>query len=127
VASSPSGLVLSLTPAAQKPDEPTQEPAMEAEEEIEIVVTGEQEENYRVPNATTATRTDTPIRDVPQSIQVVPQQVLEDRQVTELNDALRNVSGISIGDSPLRPFDSPIIRGFSESFSSNVSSMVLGE
>jgi iron complex outermembrane receptor protein len=120
VASSPSGLVLSLTPAAQKPDEPTQEPAMEAEEEIEIVVTGEQEENYRVPNATTATRTDTPIRDVPQSIQVVPQQVLEDRQVTELNDALRNVSGISIGDSPLRPFDSPIIRGFSESFSSNV-------
>lgn len=120
VVSSRSGLVLSLTPTALEPDEQTQAPAMEAEEEIEIVVTGEQEEGYRVPNATTATRTNTPIRDVPQSIQIIPQQVLEDRQVTELNDALRNVSGISTGDSSLRPFDSPIIRGFSESSSSNV-------
>jgi iron complex outermembrane receptor protein len=39
--------------------------AAEGEEEIEIVVTGEQETRYSAPNATTATRTDTPIRDIP--------------------------------------------------------------
>ena len=49
------------------------------DETIEVLVTGEQETaGYSVPDASTATRTDTPIRDIPQSIQVVPQQVLED-------------------------------------------------
>lgn len=54
------------------------------DEPIEIVVTGEQDTGYSVPEATTATRTNTPIRDIPQSIQVVPQQVLEDQQVIRL-------------------------------------------
>ena len=59
-------LVLSITPegttAEQTPDE-----------EIEVIATGEAEDNdYDVDEATTATRTDTPIRDIPQSIQVIP-------------------------------------------------------
>ncbi|NEP61508.1 MAG: TonB-dependent siderophore receptor, partial [Symploca sp. SIO2G7] len=45
--------------------------------------------------STTGTRTDTPLRDIPQSIQVVPKEVLEDQQVIRLEDALRNVSGIT--------------------------------
>jgi len=74
----------------------TEQPAQSAEgEEIEIVVTGEQETRYSVPNATTATRTDTPIRDIPQSIQVVPRQVLEDQQIIRIGDALQNVSGVN--------------------------------
>jgi len=64
-------------------------------EEQEIVVTGEQETRYSVPNASTATRTDTPIRDIPQSIQVVPRQVLEDQQIIRIGDALQNVSGVN--------------------------------
>ncbi|MEH1843105.1 MAG: hypothetical protein V7L20_31320 [Nostoc sp.] len=36
---------------------------------------------YNVPNASIATKTDTPLRDIPQSIQVVPQEVLRDRNV----------------------------------------------
>jgi iron complex outermembrane recepter protein len=77
------------------------------EEEIEIVVTGEQEEdNYAVPNASVGTRTNTPLRDVPQSIQVVPRQVIEDQGITDLNDALRNVSGVSLQN------ELPLIRGF---------------
>lgn len=78
--------------------EPNQQSA-EGNEPIEIVVTGEREETrYSVPNATTATRTDTPIRDIPASIQVIPEQVLQDQQVTRLDEALRNVSGV-IGNS----------------------------
>ncbi|NEQ33203.1 MAG: TonB-dependent receptor, partial [Leptolyngbya sp. SIO4C5] len=77
---------------------------------IQIVVTGETEA-YLAPNASTATRTDTPILDIPQSVQVVPQQVLEDQQIIRVDEALRNVSGI-IGR--LNPFAASnlTIRGF---------------
>ena len=99
------------TPGA-KPEVPTEAPKVE--EEIEIVVTGEQEPEagYRVPNATSATRTDTPIRDIPQSIQVVPQQVLEDQQVQRVEDALENVSGVQQTVSSLNVATSFLIRGF---------------
>jgi hypothetical protein len=75
-------LVLSINPQGttvqQAPDE-----------EIEVIATGEgEEDDYYVPEATTATGIDTPIKDTPLSIQVVPQQVLKDRNVTELGDAL---------------------------------------
>ena len=37
----------------------------QADEEIEVIATGEgEEDNYAVPNATTATRTDTPLKDI---------------------------------------------------------------
>src|SRR4051812_8507475 len=38
-----------------------------------------------------------PLRDTPQSITVIPQEVLEDRGVATLRDAIRNVPGITIG------------------------------
>jgi iron complex outermembrane recepter protein len=72
-------------------------PTAEEEDEVEITVTAEREEEggYRAPNSTVGTKTDTPIKDVPQSIQVIPRQVLEDQAETSFNDALRNVSGVS--------------------------------
>ncbi len=70
------------------------EPALLGEEEIEVVVTGEQETGYSVPNASTATRTDTPLRDIPQSIQVIPREVIEDRQVVRFSELADNVSGV---------------------------------
>jgi iron complex outermembrane receptor protein len=73
---------------------------------IQVVVTGEQD-GYRVPNASSATRTDTPIRDIPSSIQVVPRQVIEDRGITNVGEALQNTSGTN-GSS-----DAPNLRGFS--------------
>ncbi|MEH2242021.1 MAG: AMIN domain-containing protein [Nostoc sp.] len=69
--------------------QPTQ-PSAQGDEPIELVVTGEQD-GYSASNATTATRTDTPLRDIPQSIQVIPQQVIKDQQTFRLTDALRNV------------------------------------
>jgi len=82
-------------------------------ESIEIIATAEQvEDNYFVPNATTATRTDTPILDTPQSIQVVPQQVLRDQQVIRVDEALRNVSNVIGRLSPFGASTSLTIRGF---------------
>jgi iron complex outermembrane receptor protein len=85
--------------------------ANESEAE-EIVVAGEEQEGYRVPNATTATRTDTPLRDIPQSIQVVPQEVIREQSGNNIRDALRNVSGVVEGDNFGGNLDSFIIRGF---------------
>lgn len=78
-------MTYSLRPEEDEPDE-------------EIVVTGERPGSpYFTPKASTATRTDTPILDTPQSIVVIPKQVLQDQQVTRLEDALRNVAGATVG------------------------------
>ncbi|TBR56732.1 TonB-dependent siderophore receptor [Westiellopsis prolifica IICB1] len=73
---------------------PPEQPSAQDEQPIELVVTGEQEGEYSVQNAPSSTKIDASLRDIPQSIQVVPQQVLEDRQVTRLDEFTDNVSGI---------------------------------
>ncbi|PIG94152.1 TonB-dependent receptor [Gloeocapsopsis sp. IPPAS B-1203] len=117
------GLIFGFTPvvsSAQTPQLPA-EPEGETQTEqpstpdqpIELVVTGQQD-GYSVPNATTATRMDTPLRDIPQSIQVVPQQVLEDQQVIRASEALRNVSGVQRGNTLGGIIEVFSIRGFQQ-------------
>jgi catecholate siderophore receptor len=55
-----------------------------------------------------------PLRDTPQSITVVPQQVIQDRAATSLRDVMRNVSGISLvaGEGGGAQGDNFRIRGF---------------
>lgn len=114
------GLIFGVTPVASSTQpQPAQTepetPSAEADEEIEVVVTGQQQEDgYLVPEASTATRTDTPLRDIPQSIQVVPQQVLEDQKAVRLRDALRNVSGVFVGNTFGGTTDNYNIRGFAD-------------
>lgn len=77
-----------------------QQPESEQELEEEIVITGDQQPSgYRAPNASTATKTDTPIRDIPQSIQVIPQEILRDQGLNatsnSLGNAVQNVSGVN--------------------------------
>ncbi|ASC72647.1 TonB-dependent siderophore receptor [Halomicronema hongdechloris C2206] len=99
------GLTANVTlgdPTAQSPDD----------DSIQIVVTGEEGSRYVGPNATTGTRTDTPLRDIPQSIQVIPQEVLEDQQATDLDGALRNISGVTLSRSNDPTGQRFILRGF---------------
>ncbi|MEH2286251.1 TonB-dependent siderophore receptor [Nostoc sp.] len=100
--------------ASQPPSQTQPKPSANSDEPIELVVTGEQD-GYNVPDSSTATRTDTPLRDIPQSIQVIPQQVIKDQQITRISDATRNVSGVS----PLSGYggfsDDYTIRGFTNS------------
>ncbi|MGJ5632687.1 TonB-dependent receptor plug domain-containing protein [Nostoc sp. CALU 1950] len=120
------GLVLAVASTAtaiQPPETPQaqEEPAAQQDDPIELVVTGERD-SYRVPNASTATRTDTPLRDIPQSIQVVPRQVLEDRSIQRLTEALETISGLVEGgdNSGFLPGATDIaIRGFSTRRSGN--------
>ncbi|PSB09502.1 TonB-dependent siderophore receptor [Pleurocapsa sp. CCALA 161] len=102
-------LVLSITP-----DGTTAEEA--PDEEIEVIATGEAEDDdYDVDRATTATRTVTPLRDIPQSIQVVPQQVIKDRNTETIIESTETVSGVVYnGGFADAPTGSVIIRGFSQ-------------
>ncbi len=68
--------------------------------------------SYNVFDATTATKTDTPIMETPVSIQVVPQQVIRDQQAIRLEDAVKNVSGVQRGWSYGDLEQNFIIRGF---------------
>ncbi|MFQ4144486.1 TonB-dependent siderophore receptor [Chlorogloeopsis sp. ULAP02] len=111
------GVVVTET-AKAPPQAETEKPITSEEQQdepIELIVTGEQD-GYLVPNTSVGTRTDTPLRDIPASIQVVPQRVLEEQQVTTLNDALRNVSGVTqTAPSYFNQFATFTIRGFEAS------------
>lgn len=112
-------------PEQVKPGSETQpqKPSVSAEEEpsIELVVTAERPSGYRVPDGSTATKTDTPLRDIPQSIQVIPQEVLRDQQTTRVNEALRNTPGVTPGGSSNNRSFAFTVRGFSAtSLSGNV-------
>lgn len=99
------GLMLNLTAASPETEE----------DEIEVVVTGEQQRDYRVPSASTATGTNTPILETPFSVQVIPKEVIRDQQAVQIKDALSNVSGISYrGDVQGRSGNTFILRGFSD-------------
>ena len=80
--------------------------------EIQITATAESI-GYGVANVAAATRTQTPLERVPQSVVVLPKAVFNDQGAKTLSDALRNVSNVNavdVRDSNLTGFR---IRGFS--------------
>ncbi|MEO0537520.1 MAG: TonB-dependent siderophore receptor [Cyanobacteria bacterium P01_A01_bin.123] len=81
------GLTMSVLPGVAQ--------AVEDEDAIQIVVTGEEDEGYNPSSASTVTGTDTPLRDLPFSVQVIPRAVLDDRNITELEDALETAGGVT--------------------------------
>ncbi|MEA5620085.1 TonB-dependent siderophore receptor [Cronbergia sp. UHCC 0137] len=105
--------VASTTTATQPPQTPQEEPTAQQDEPIELVVTGEQDQ-YFTPNSSTATRTDTPILKIPQSIQVIPRQVLEEQQVTRLEEALQNSSSVVYNGTDTGSDLNYSIRGFDQ-------------
>jgi iron complex outermembrane recepter protein len=82
------------------------------EDAIQVVVTGEQDEGYNPSNTSVGTRTDTPLRDIPQSIQVIPEQVLEDRQVRRITEGLENTAGVISITGATSDRDYFTVRGF---------------
>jgi len=70
-------------------------------------------DTYETDVGTASTRTPTPLEETPQSVSVVTRRLIDDQQVTEVSDALANVSGVVPNNSLLTPaFDNTLIRGF---------------
>ncbi|MEL6060507.1 MULTISPECIES: TonB-dependent siderophore receptor [unclassified Methylobacterium] len=88
-------------------------------------------DGYRARNSISATRTDTPLREVPQTVVVVPDQVLTDAAATRVDTALdlagvgraNNFAGLGLTEVTIRGFNTgeffrngfPINRGYPNS------------
>jgi iron complex outermembrane receptor protein len=78
-----------------------------------ITVTADRVDGYVAPVSSMATKTDTPIENIPQTVVVVPRQVIEDQGATKLSDVTTNVSNVQHFDQ--RDFSTVTsfkIRGF---------------
>lgn len=63
-------------------------------------------------DSSSATRTDTPLIEVAQSVQVLPHSLIEAQDARTLADALVNVSGVIPSQPEENLFVAPIVRGF---------------
>ncbi|MDQ1829300.1 TonB-dependent receptor [Massilia scottii] len=79
--------------------------------EITVTATRDQDTSYNPASATSATKIDAPLRDIPQTVNVVPLSVLRDQGARSLQDVLKAVPGIGLshGDGQR---DQVTIRGF---------------
>ena len=79
---------------------------------VEVIGTRASNSPYNKPNATSATRIDTPLRDVPQTVDVIPAQLMRDQAAQSLESVLRFVPGVGLshGDGQR---DQVTLRGFS--------------
>ncbi len=64
-------------------------------ENFEVVGQRAESKNYKVENSITATKTNTPLLDVPQSISIVSEEQIKDQQMLSLGDVVRYVPGIT--------------------------------
>lgn len=85
--------------------------AMATEELAEVTVSASAEPAYQAVVARSATKTDAPLRDIPQTVNVVPAAVIKDQQATSLEQVLRNVPGVSASSGDGQR-DQVVIRGF---------------
>ncbi|MGO2436913.1 MAG: TonB-dependent siderophore receptor, partial [Serratia proteamaculans] len=71
-------------------------------------------QSYQPLTSVTGTRTETSLLNVPQAIDVVPQQVITDQAVSSLDEALYNVSGITQANTLGGTQDAVMKRGFGD-------------
>lgn len=92
----------------------TTAPATVPTETPEVVVRGQLDPLYK-PQTVSSPKLQGPLRDIPQTITVIPKELIKEQGATSLRDVLRNVPGISIqagegGGGPAG--DNLSIRGF---------------
>lgn len=101
-------VILGAFPAAwaqSPPPEPAILPAVSVTAPAETGASG-----YDTRRTTTATKTETPLRDVPQAVTVVPRAVIEDQAMQSLADVVRFVPGVTMGQGEGNR-DQPVFRG----------------
>jgi catecholate siderophore receptor len=80
-----------------------------------LVVYGDNDDAFFAPTASSATKTETPLLDLPQTVNVVPRDLFSLQGARSIEDALLNVAGVSpsVGDGQR---DQVYIRGFSAQY-----------
>lgn len=72
-------------------------PAMAEESDAPAIIVYGRPEGYDIEKTRTATKTETPLVDVPQAITVISREQLDDQGLEQLGDALRYVPGVVLG------------------------------
>jgi catecholate siderophore receptor len=65
---------------------------------------------YSTPKTTSATKTDTPLRDVPQAVSVITEELVRDQAMRSMADVARYVPGVTMGQGEGHR-DAPTLRG----------------
>ncbi len=89
-------LILATTALVAWPSAAFAADVAEADDGRTIIVIGESD-GYKADSSNTATKTDTPLLDVPQSITVVTRERLDDQAMASMSDVLRYVPGTTVG------------------------------
>ena len=76
-----------------------------------VEVIGRNEQSYKNTNSFIGTKTETPLKDIPQSIGYVTKELVRDQGATTVNDVVKNISGVS----PYTFYNDFSIRGFRNS------------
>jgi catecholate siderophore receptor len=75
-----------------------------------LTVIGERSVGYATTRTSSATRTDIPLRDAPQSVTIVPRTLIADQAMQGMADVIRYVPSVSMGQGEGHR-DAPTIRG----------------
>jgi catecholate siderophore receptor len=75
-----------------------------------VVVTAARRRAYTARNSTTAMKTDTPLRDTPQSVTVVTRALIADQGMQSMSDVARYVPGVTMAQGEGHR-DAPVMRG----------------
>src|SRR6476619_7659793 len=89
-------LALALAFAIATPAHAADGDAQRKTRELDTVEVVGKRDDYVVPESSTATKTPTLLRDTPQSIAVIPKQLIEDQAMTSLTDVIRFVPGVGV-------------------------------
>ncbi|MBY8932810.1 TonB-dependent siderophore receptor [Pseudomonas fluorescens] len=79
-----------------------------------ITSTRDESMSYQPPETSSVMRSSASLQEVPQTINVIPAQVIRDQAPRNLDDALANVSGITQGNTLGSTQDSVMTRGFGD-------------
>ncbi len=90
--------------------------AMESDAGAMIIVTATRDNGYLAARTASATRTDTPLLDVPQSVDIITRDRLDDQAMLSISDALRYIPGTIAGQGEGNR-DQPTLRGNSSTSS----------
>jgi len=103
--------VVCMSGAAMAAEETAQAPVVLDPVKVEDSTRrGPASEGYVAKRTTTATKTDTPLRDVPQSVSVITAPAIKDQAMQSLSDVVRYIPGISAGQGEGNR-DQLVIRG----------------
>ncbi|SDC70970.1 iron complex outermembrane recepter protein [Cupriavidus sp. YR651] len=79
---------------------------------LPLVTVSATAESYRPPPVTNVLRSDLPLLDTPQAVNILPAQALRDQRPRNLDDAVNNISGITQGNTLAGTQDTLMKRGF---------------